>query len=65
MKITVSFVMSVRMVQSDSHWGDFSEILYLDLLSKSAIVFRFCLLSYKYDRQFTCKSINVYNWSGR
>jgi hypothetical protein len=28
-KVTVSFVVSVRMEQLDSHWTDFDEILYL------------------------------------
>jgi hypothetical protein len=52
-KVTVSFVMSVRMEQLGSHWMDFHEILYLGIFQKSIRKIQASLKSDKNKRYFT------------
>ena len=63
-KLAISFVMSVlpfvRMEHLGSHWTDFHEILYLDILRTSVRKTRFSLKSDKNNRYFIWRTPYLY-----
>jgi len=52
-KVTISFVVSVRMEQFVSNWTDFQEIWYLRIFRKSVEKIQFSLKSDKNNGHFT------------
>jgi hypothetical protein len=60
-KATISFVMSVRMEQLESHWTDFNEILYLGFFSKPDEKIEVSLKSDKNNGHFTRSRFHIYD----